>query len=174
MGFAPNQTTELDAGKSLTFNITVLDPDGDSRDIQYQWYVDSNPIPGADDNSFTFKSKSDDSGTFSILVRATDPGGEEVTFGWSLTINPKKESGDVSGSAVSATTIILMIIALVLIILLMQIVVRRKLRNVSEDEEEDEEEGEAIVPLREARPRRGARPVHRKLKGSDEFDEDEE
>ncbi|UCH88387.1 MAG: hypothetical protein JSV49_08995 [Thermoplasmata archaeon] len=142
VGFAPESNIEVNSGDIVTFNVTVIDQDGDELQLLYQWYVDEMPMPGEEFMNFTYYIGKDEVGTHTIKVKITDQNGGETVQSWTMKIGPMEDKGERSSSMFSSNSIYLIIIAIVLGVVLLFIVFRRRRRSApGGEEEEDEDKG---------------------------------
>jgi hypothetical protein len=168
LGFSPEPSAQLFSGESKEFNVSAIDPDGDSKAMTYKWYVDNMPMPDSDSPEFTFKSGSKDKGMFSVRVQVMDEDGGAANFSWTLDIKDPEESGSESSDKLFGPfTYIIAAALVVMIILFWLFVVKRKITGRKEPESDLEE---PVSGLKQ-RPKSGKKTKTREIKDG-EMDED--
>ena len=84
-GFHPSDDLVVELNSSITFNVSVLDPDGFDT-LGFKWYVDDQPVDGVNTDHFTYKPTDSTTGTVEIRVDITDMGDEHLLHIWMLTV----------------------------------------------------------------------------------------
>jgi len=81
-----SKNVAIDEGKSMDFKVTADDPDLET--LEYRWFMNGEPIDGAETSSYTFKTDytSAQGEDYTLRAQVTDPNQATVYKEWIITV----------------------------------------------------------------------------------------